>query len=151
MGLYARAPRPRTWSCIGRTALRAGLHAGVVAALLASAAACTAGGNWYLHDGKHSEEAAPDALVTEVASIFVTRDPLAGRLYQDLGLLRVRIGRLATASVLATREDLDQELRKAAAKLGANAVVNVHYDTRTLPELRALSADATGTAVKFMD
>ena len=113
--------------------------------------ACTQGGNWYHHAHVDSAERAADDQITYPGRIAVYAEDRRDRVYQSLGNLRVRVGRITTPTFEAAKDDLDYELKKAAADLGADAVVNVRYGNRTLPELQWLTMDATGTAIKYMD
>ena len=122
----------------------------LLAAVLALAA-CTGRGNWSHNDSKASLGRTADYLVTDAERILVTAGDIEDRAYQRLGLLRVRVSRSTPFHPEATEAEADIELQDEAAKLGADAVIQVKYNNRTPDFLRWASMDATGTAIKFVD
>ena len=112
---------------------------------------CTQSGNVTHRAHVFSMEEAADDLVTDPAAIFLSNEDLPDRTYQSLGHLRVWVGRVLAVDRAQSEEELNQELRQEAARLGADAVINVRYGNRTVAEAQWLTLDATGTAVKFMD
>lgn len=126
-------------------------HVALAGALALSITACTQNGNWYHHAHIDTMEHAADDLKAYPDRIAVYEQDRRDRVYQAVGNLRVRVGRITTPTFEATKQDLDYELKKAAAHLGADAVVNVRYGNRTVAELQWLTMDATGTAIKYLD
>ena len=69
--------------------------------------------------------------------------------YQTVGDLKVKKGAQPTPfNKRPTEDELAVKLREQAAKLGADAVINVHYKAGVIPSSwRGMTA--TGTAVKL--
>lgn len=77
------------------------------------------------------------------------------RRYQPLGQIRTTVRPINLFSSDPTRADVDAELRREAARFGADAVVNVRYDSdpaneRGLRLARGGLINATGDAVMWL-
>ncbi|MEP7210006.1 MAG: hypothetical protein ABI740_04135 [Alphaproteobacteria bacterium] len=81
------------------------------------------------------------------AAIVVTDTNLATA-YTALGAVTANVHPKSINPKTPTRDLLDAELRKEAAKLGADAVIQVRYTMRN-PMMSQKGSDATGVAVKF--
>lgn len=126
----------------------------VLAALLTAGlalAACTGNANWAHNDSRASLARTADYLVSNPEQILVTTEDIEDHAYQRLGLLRVRVIRTTPLHPAVTEGEADIELQDEAARLGADAVIQVKYYNRTPDFLRWASMDATGTAIKFVD
>jgi uncharacterized protein YbjQ (UPF0145 family) len=98
--------------------------------------------------------AAPPALAQQAkasapggAGIIVTEANLPDA-YTALGAVSVNVHPKSMNPKTPTRDLLDDALRREAAKLGADAVVQVRYTMRN-PMMSQKGSDAVGVAVKF--
>jgi uncharacterized protein YbjQ (UPF0145 family) len=90
---------------------------------------------------------APRALTPE-ALIVLTEEDLAGRAYDRLGEVKAEARQTSLFPKKSARVLMDEQLRAQAAKLGADAVILVKYDSYS-PVLSKKGASATGIAVKY--
>jgi uncharacterized protein YbjQ (UPF0145 family) len=85
---------------------------------------------------------APEAL------IVLTEGDLTGRAYDRLGEVTAQARQTSLFPKKAARALMDEQLRAQAAKLGADAVIFIKYDSYS-PMLSKKGARATGIAVKY--
>ncbi len=72
-----------------------------------------------------------------------------GRPYETIGEVKARKGAQPTPfNKRPSEDDVDVKLREKAAKLGADAVINVRYEKGVIPSSWK-GMTATGTAVKL--
>lgn len=71
-----------------------------------------------------------------------------GKPFKSLGMVQAKVGAATIASKTPTIEDANFKLQEAAAKLGANGIINVTYDRGiSMTSWKALTAK--GEAVFF--
>jgi uncharacterized protein YbjQ (UPF0145 family) len=63
----------------------------------------------------------------KAGSVQVVEGDLDGRSYRVVGSIRAVARRVSGWASNPTRDDVDEELRERAAKVGADAVIKVHY------------------------
>lgn len=104
-------------------------------------------------------ETGPDAAAsttnerapTEAGDVLVTENDISDRPYVVLSDLTVTVNKTTIFHKDPTREMVDDELRKEAAKIGANAVILVRYGTVGISLMSWASLDGQGRAVAFTD
>ena len=106
-----------------------------------------------------SLKTAPDASMTtaetreptDIGVILVTEDDITDRAYAVLGDLEVTVNKLTMLHPDPTKDLVDSELRKEAAKIGADAVILVLYGSVGISFVSWGSLDGQGRAVTFTD
>ena len=66
--------------------------------------------------------------------------------FKIIGPIKAQVGAATVFSKTPTMDDVNQKLREQAAKMGANAVINISYD-RGISMMSWKALTATGTAV----
>jgi len=101
--------------------------------------------------------ASPDAAAyttkagKDPGEIIVSETAIAGHRYKVIGSIESQGRSLNLLSPAPTREDLDKSLRVEAAKRGADAVINVEYQSQREGLASHGKMTATGQAVVFTD
>jgi hypothetical protein len=93
-------------------------------------------------------EAAPTPAARPDATILIVEGPLHGRRYQELGPIDVGVKKLTIFHADPTRAQADRALVERARIVGADAVINVTYESGVGLTTWGYM-DARGTAVKF--
>ena len=126
---------------------RAASFRGVIAVgLLATLGACA--------DGWSTSQVSPQAAAagrapTPVDQIRVVEGDITDKPYKSLGDVSVTVNKVSILNADPTREMVDQRLRVQAAKLGADAVIQVRYGTVGISPLSWGSLDGKGRAIAF--
>lgn len=84
-----------------------------------------------------------------VAAITVTENDITDRPYDVIGDVKVTVNKTTIFNKDPTHEQVDDQLREEAAKVGANAVILVRYGTVGIGLMSWGSLDGQGRAVKF--
>jgi len=92
-----------------------------------------------------------ESTPTDASRILVTEDDITDRAYAVLGDLKVTVNKTTIFNQDPTRELVDAELRKEAAKIGADAVILVRYGTVGISFTSWGSLDGQGRAIAFTD
>jgi hypothetical protein len=96
--------------------------------------------------------ARPDAAArpkTPPEQILVVEGDITDRPYKSLGDVSVTVNKVTIFNADPTREMVNQRLRNEAAKLGADAVIQVRYGTVGISPMSWGSLDGKGRAVAF--
>jgi hypothetical protein len=126
---------------------RAGYFRAVIAVgLVATLGACA--------DGWSTANVAPQAAAagrapTPVDKIQVIEGDVTDKPYKSLGDVSVTVNKTTLFNADPTREMVDQRLRTQAAKLGADAVIQVRYGTVGISALSWGSLDGKGRAIAY--
>jgi|SRR3989338_2693398 len=83
--------------------------------------------------------------------IVVTETDISDRKYKVLGDIEATINKTTIFHSDPTREKVNEELRKEAAKLGADAVILVRYGTVGVSFMSWGSLNGKGRAIVFVD
>jgi hypothetical protein len=83
------------------------------------------------------------------AEIEIFEGDVADRPYKSLGDVSVTVNKVTLFNADPTREMVNQRLRNEAAKLGADAVIQVRYGTAGISPLSWGSLDGKGRAIVF--
>jgi hypothetical protein len=126
---------------------RAGLfRAATIVGVLITLGACA--------DGWSTSQVRPQAAAagrpaTPVDQIQIIEGDVADRPYKSLGDVSVTVNKSTLFNADPTREMVNQRLRTQAAKLGADAVIQVRYGTVGVSLMSWGSLDGSGRAVVF--
>jgi hypothetical protein len=93
-------------------------------------------------------EAAPVPAARSDASVLIVEGPLPGRKYKELGPIDVSVKKLTIFHADPTKAQADRALIERARMIGADAVINVTYESGIGLTTWGYM-DAKGTAVKF--
>jgi hypothetical protein len=93
--------------------------------------------------------AAVAAAPTDPTTIVITEDDITNRTYRVLADLEVTANKATLLHDDPTPQDIDNKLRVAGAKLGADAVILVRYGTVGVSLFSWGTLDGQGRAVKF--
>lgn len=96
-----------------------------------------------------SDSSTQTAYAVNPSRIELVEGDLQGRPYEVLGKVSVSLNKLTIFHPDPTREQAAQRLREEAAKLGADAVINVEIGEVGLGLLSWASRDAEGQAILF--
>jgi len=83
--------------------------------------------------------------------IVVTETDISDRKYKVLGDIEATVNKTTIFHSDPTREKVNEELRKEAAKLGADAVILVRYGTVGVSFMSWGSLNGKGRAIVFLD
>lgn len=83
--------------------------------------------------------------------IVVTETDISDRKYKVLGDIEATVNKTTIFHGDPTREKVNEELRKEAAKLGADAVILVRYGTVGVSMMSWGSLNGKGRAIVFVD
>jgi len=81
--------------------------------------------------------------------MLLTENDITDRPYKVLGDIKVTASKLTIFNKDPTREDVDDKLRREAAKLGADAVVLIRYGTVGIGLTSWGVLHGQGRAIKF--
>jgi len=114
--------------------------------LLAALSACA--------DGWSTSNVAPQAAAagrapTPVEKIQIIEGDVTDKPYKSLGDVSVTVNKVMIFNADPTRQMVDQRLRTEAAKLGADAVVQVRYGTVGMSMVSWGSLDGKGRAIAY--
>ncbi len=84
------------------------------------------------------------------SEVMVTEGDITDRKYRVLGEVSARVNKTTILNKNPTREMVAERLKKAAAKLGADAVIQVRYGTVGVSLLSWGSLTGKGRAVAFV-
>ena len=101
--------------------------------------------------GSTSEVAISDATEYRPEDIVVTEADISDRKYRALGDIDVTVNKTTIFNAAPTPEKVNDELRKVAAKLGADAVILVRYGTVGISGSSWGSLSGKGRAIVFVD
>ena len=124
----------------------ASFRVAIAVGLLAALGACA--------DGWSTSQVSPQAAAagraaTPVDQIRVIEGDITDKPYKSLGDVSVTVNKVSIFNADPTREMVDQRLRAQAAKLGADAVIQVRYGTVGISALSWGSLDGKGRAIAF--
>jgi hypothetical protein len=94
-------------------------------------------------------EAAAVRPATAPDQIQIIEGDVTDRPYKSLGDVSVTVNKVTIFNADPTREMVNQRLRNEAAKLGADAVIQVRYGTVGISPLSWGSLDGKGRAIVF--
>jgi hypothetical protein len=94
-------------------------------------------------------DAAAVRQATAPDQIQIIEGDVTDRPYKSLGDVSVTVNKVTIFNADPTREMVNQRLRKEAAKLGADAVIQVRYGTVGISPLSWGSLDGKGRAIVF--
>jgi hypothetical protein len=105
-------------------------------------------------DGWSTSQVTPQAAAagraqTPVDQIQVFEGDVADKPYKSLGEVSVTVNKTTLFNADPTREMVNQRLRQQAAKLGADAVIQVRYGTVGISALSWGSLDGKGRAIAY--
>ncbi len=92
----------------------------------------------------------PPGTVVSTHPVIIAEDDLPGRKYEELGPVEVSVKKLTIFHADPTREQADEALIEKARVLGADAVINVTYESG-IGLMTWGYMDAKGAGVKFVD
>lgn len=92
--------------------------------------------------------AAPVPATRSDASVLIVEGPLPNRKYKEVGPIDVSVKKLTVFHADPTREQANRALIERARMIGADAVINVTYQSG-IGLMTWGYMDAKGTAVKF--
>ncbi len=84
-------------------------------------------------------------------SIIITKSDITDKKYKILGDIEVTVNKTTIFNKDPTREMVDKELKKEAAKLGADAVTFVRYGTVGMGLMSWGSLNGKGRAIAFIN
>jgi hypothetical protein len=124
----------------------ASFRVAIAVGLLATLGACA--------DGWSTSQVSPQAAAagraaTPVDQIRVVEGDITDKPYKSLGDVSVTVNKVSIFNADPTREMVDQRLRAQAAKLGADAVIQVRYGTVGISPVSWGSLDGKGRAIAF--
>lgn len=122
----------------------------LVRALAAASALMMLGGcadGWSTSNVARTAEPRRDARPPAEIEIF--EGDVADRAYKSLGDVSVTVNKTTLFNADPTREMVNQRLRNEAAKMGADAVIQVRYGTVGISLLSWGSLDGKGRAIVF--
>ncbi|CAN5549225.1 hypothetical protein BH10PSE6_BH10PSE6_49520 [soil metagenome] len=93
--------------------------------------------------------AEPRREARPVAQIEIMEGDITDRPYKSLGDVSVTVNKVTIFNADPTRDMVNQRLRTEAAKLGADAVIQVRYGTVGIGALSWGSLDGKGRAIAF--
>jgi len=88
---------------------------------------------------------------TLASSILVTEEDILDREYTSLGDIEVSVSKTTIFNKDPSNEKIDEELKREAAKLGADAVILVRYGTVGVSAFSWGKLDGKGRAIKFVE
>jgi hypothetical protein len=105
-------------------------------------------------DGWSTSQVSPQAAAagrapTPVDQIQIMEGDVTDRPYKSLGDVSVTVNKTTLFNADPTREMVNQRLRTQAAKLGADAVIQVRYGTVGISALSWGSLDGKGRAIAY--
>lgn len=102
---------------------------------------------------KPAAVSAPDSTAPQklAQDIIVTDEGITNRKYETLGAISVTVNKTTLFHKDPTPALVNEELRKEAAKLGADAVVLVRYGSIGVSAFSWGSLDGKGRAVRFTE
>lgn len=115
-----------------------------VAVAIATSAGCAA----YRVDSNVEEVPAPAASTAPAAQVLLSEGNLPGRKYSAIGPIEVSVKKLTVFHANPTKEQANEALIAKAKVLGADAVINITYESG-IGFTTWGYIDAKGTAVKF--
>lgn len=131
----------RTTAIVVLTLLLAGCGARSFNQTTTAAGQTTTAADSYVEDDAELSKAA--------AAIVLIEGDLKDRKYQRLGDISVSVSKNNAFEPDPTKALIDEQLRREAAKLKADAVINVVYDGPKVTLLSWGSMDGKGVAVKY--
>jgi len=93
--------------------------------------------------------AEPPRAARSAAEIEIFEGDVADRPYKSLGDVSVTVNKTTVFNADPTREMVNQRLRNEAAKLGADAVIQVRYGTVGIGLMSWGSLDGKGRAIVY--
>jgi hypothetical protein len=121
---------------------RVGLSIG----LIATASACA---NGWATTSVSPQPAAAGRAPTPVDKIQIIEGDVADKPYKSLGDVSVTVNKVTAFNAAPTHAMVDQRLRAEAAKLGADAVIQVRYGNVGVSLMSWGSLDGKGRAIVF--
>ncbi len=118
----------------------------IVSGMLALLGACADG---WATTSVAPQTAAAGRTATPVDKIQILEGDVADRPYKSLGDVSVTVNKVTIFNADPTREMVNQRLRAEAAKLGADAVIQVRYGTVGISALSWGSLDGKGRAIAY--
>jgi len=105
-------------------------------------------------DGWSTSQVTPQAAAAgrapmPVDQIQIFEGDVADKAYKSLGEVSVTVNKTTLFNADPTREMVNQRLRQQAAKLGADAVIQVRYGTVGVSALSWGSLDGKGRAIAY--
>jgi uncharacterized protein YbjQ (UPF0145 family) len=88
---------------------------------------------------------------TSAQDIVITETDISDRNYKVLGEIEVTVSKYTLFNRNPTQEDVNEELRKEAAEMGADAVILVRYGTVGVSLVSWGSLNGKGRAIVFLD
>ena len=124
----------------------AGLRGLIAAGLLLALSACADG---WATTNVSSQPATSTRAPTPVDKIEIIEGDVTDRPYTSLGDVSVTVNKVTIFNADPTREMVNQRLRAEAAKLGADAVIQVRYGTVGVSLVSWGALDGKGRAIVF--
>ena len=124
----------------------AGLRGLIVAGLVITVSACADG---WATTSVSSQPAAAARAPTPVDRIEIMEGDVTDRSYTSLGDVSATVNKVTIFNADPTREMVNQRLRAEAAKLGADAVIQVRYGTVGVALMSWGALDGKGRAIVF--
>jgi uncharacterized protein YbjQ (UPF0145 family) len=106
--------------------------------------------SWGTTDTKPADGAAPAAQPKQASQVLVTENDVTERKYRVLGEVSATVNKTTIFNKNPTREMVAAKLQEAAAKLGADAVIQVRYGNVGVSLMSWGSLSGTGRAVAFV-
>lgn len=116
----------------------------IVLTLLLSVSACATWSTPNVTGGDDQKQNLPQ-------NIIITEGDITNHKYKILGDVQATVNKTTIFNKDPTKEQVNEELQKEAAKLGADAVVFVRYGTVGVSLMSWGSLDGKGRAVVFTD
>ena len=98
-----------------------------------------------------AQNASDATTPTLASSILVTEEDSLDRVYTSLGDIEVSVSKTTIVNKDPSNEMIDEELKREAAKLGADAVILVRYGTVGVSAFSWGKLDGKGRAIKFVE
>ncbi len=89
------------------------------------------------------------SIQADTGAVQLTEDDIADRSYHVLGDLKVVVRKQTLLSAEPTRERVNKKLKKAARKLGADAVILIRYGTVGMGVIGWGELEGRGRAIRF--
>ena len=94
---------------------------------------------------------APRTVQKSPQDIIITETDISDRKYKVLADIEVTVNKTTIFHSDPTPEKINEELRKKASKLGADAVILVRYGTVGISLMSSGSLNGKGRAIVFLD
>ena len=121
------------------------MRVAIAIGLVTTVSACADG--WATTQVARPATAVAARAPTPVDQIQITEGDVTDKPYKSLGDVSVRVNKVTLFNADPTRDMVNQRLRAEAAKLGADAVIQVRYGTVGISAMSWGSLDGKGRAI----